>query len=74
FISTDVTISPPLSPGRSFLNFLVIDMLVPVTSPVSNSDLLLSEALLGLAALYPDSPDSGPTDMEEDLLMEGQTV
>ncbi|KAH9294305.1 hypothetical protein KI387_040498, partial [Taxus chinensis] len=73
-VSIDVTISPPLSPGQPCLDFPVIDPLVPVTSLVSSSDLLLSEALLGLATLYLDSPDSRPMNMEEEFLAEGQTV
>ncbi|KAH9297341.1 hypothetical protein KI387_029023 [Taxus chinensis] len=64
-------VSPPHSPGQTCLDLPDVDVVVTASSPVSSSELRLSDALLGLAKLYPDSPESGPVDMDEEPNEEG---
>ncbi|KAH9291971.1 hypothetical protein KI387_042836 [Taxus chinensis] len=64
-------ICPPPSPGQTCLEDPDVVVAFTASSPASSSELHLSDALLGLAKLYPDSPDSGLIGLDEELKEEG---
>ncbi|KAH9310672.1 hypothetical protein KI387_025707, partial [Taxus chinensis] len=52
-------VRPPPSPGKTCLADPVAFVVLTASSPASSLELRLSDTLLGLAQLYPDSPNYG---------------